>query len=48
MTVHLPKDVGNEPDNLFDERSKTFKVVELITAIEPARKQRYENKLTHY
>jgi len=38
MTVHLLKEVGSEPDKLFDERSNTFKVVELITAIEPAHK----------
>lgn len=43
MTVHLLKEVGKEPDKLLDERFKKFKVVELITPIEPVHKQRNVN-----
>jgi len=43
MTVHLLNEVGKDPDKLLDERFKIFKLVELITGIEPVRKQRNVN-----
>jgi hypothetical protein len=35
IITHLVTEVGKEPDKLFDERFKKFKLVELIPGSEP-------------